>query len=199
MSNILPGRIGSNIESVTKGDGRLSARIHQLNISPGGVPKVPVPEATVTELGLVGDDHRFPEFHGGPDRALCLFSLELIAELQAEGHPIFPGSTGENVTVSGLDWEQLIPGVRLKLGDEVEIEITEYTTPCKIIGASFVNGDFTRISQKVHPGQSRVYARVLRTGRLAAGQMVSLVDWPRPTEAKHIASSINKVKAFISK
>jgi MOSC domain-containing protein YiiM len=51
----------------------MPARIHQLNVSPGGVPKLSIEEATVTQLGIVGDDCRFPEFHGGPDRALCLF------------------------------------------------------------------------------------------------------------------------------
>ena len=40
-----------------------------------------------------------PIFHGGPERALCLFSLERILELQAEGHPIFPGAAGENITI----------------------------------------------------------------------------------------------------
>ena len=152
----------------------MSARIFQLNVSPGGVPKLPVQQATLTELGIAGDDHRFPDIHGGPDRALCLFSLERILELQAEGHAIFPGAVGENVTVSGLDWDQLIPGVRLQLGNEVEIEITKYTSPCNTIEGSFLNGEFTRISQKVHPGHSRVYARVLRAGRLMVGQTVSV-------------------------
>lgn len=150
------------------------ARIFQLNCSPGGVPKLPVQEATVVELGMVGDDHRFPDLHGGPDRALCLFSLERIVELQAEGHPIFPGAVGENVTVSGLDWEQLEPGVRLNLGAEVLVEITNYTSPCNTIQASFMNGEFARISQQVHPGHSRVYARVLRPGRLVVGQVVTV-------------------------
>jgi len=56
----------------------MQARIFQINSSPGGVPKLAVREATLTELGLVGDDHNFPDIHGGPERALCLFSLERI-------------------------------------------------------------------------------------------------------------------------
>src|ERR1700730_18267681 len=105
----------------------MEGRIFQLNASAGGVPKLAVREATVTATGMVGDSHNFPDIHGGPERALCLFSLERILELQAEGHPIFPGAAGENVTVSGLDWGKLEPGVRLALGDEVLIEITKYT------------------------------------------------------------------------
>ena len=50
---------------------------------------------------------------GGPLAALCLYSLEVIQALQAEGHSIFPGSVGENITLSHLDWSRVTPGVRL--------------------------------------------------------------------------------------
>ena len=160
----------------------MRGRIFQINSSPGGVPKRAVREATLTELGLVGDDHNFPDIHGGPERALCLFSLERILELQAEGHPIFPGAAGENVTITGLDWESLVPGARLALGDEVLIEITKYTSPCNSMEASFSDGNYARISQKANPGYSRVYARVLRTGRLVVGQAVCVLNGsPDPT------------------
>lgn len=153
----------------------LHARIFQLNISPGGLPKLPIREAIVNALGIVGDDHEFPKIHGGPDKALCLFSLERIMELQAEGHPIFPGAVGENLTVTGLDWDQVIPGVQLSLGEEVLVEITSYTSPCNSIPESFRDGDYSRISQKVHPGWSRVYARVLHEGRLVLGDEVRVL------------------------
>lgn len=154
----------------------MQARIFQLNRSPGGLPKLAIREAVVTELGLVGDDHNFPDIHGGPERALCLFSLDRILELQREGHTIFPGAVGENVTISGLDWNLLTPGQRLALGDEVLIEITTYTSPCNSIENLFVGGKYQRISQKVHAGYSRVYARVLRPGRLIVGQPVALLN-----------------------
>jgi MOSC domain-containing protein YiiM len=153
----------------------MSSRIFQINTSPGGVPKLPIREAVASELGLVGDGHNFPDIHGGPDRALCLFSLERILELQTEGHPIFPGAVGENVTVSGIDWNTLEPGRQVSLGDEVVVEITRYTSPCNSISDSFCDGYFGRISQKLHPGFSRVYARVLRPGRIRIGQEVRLL------------------------
>lgn len=154
----------------------MQARIFQLNRSPGGIPKLAISEAVVTELGMVGDDHNFPNIHGGPERALCLFSLDRILELQREGHAIFPGAVGENVTISGLDWNLMTPGQRLTLGDEVLIEITTYTSPCNSIEHFFVDGKYQRISQKVHAGYSRVYARVLRPGRLIVGQQVALLN-----------------------
>jgi MOSC domain-containing protein YiiM len=152
----------------------MSGRIFQLNTSPGGVPKLAVREAEVTELGLSGDDHKFPDIHGGPDRAVCLFSLERILELQKEGHPIFPGAVGENITVSGIDWNDVVPGQQLQLGEEVLLEITSYTSPCNSIPDSFLDGKYQRISQKVYPGYSRVYARVLHPGKIATGQPVTM-------------------------
>lgn len=142
----------------------------QINVSRGGVPKRPVESAEVTALGLTGDDHHDRRHHGGPDRALCLFSLEVIRRLQAEGHPITPGSTGENLTLEGLPWEDLVPGVRLRFDGGVEVEVASYTTPCSTIRASFLDGQITRIKQALHPGSSRVYARVLTPGRLSRGE-----------------------------
>jgi MOSC domain-containing protein YiiM len=65
---------------------------------------------------------------------------------------------------------------RTMLGDEVEIQITSYVAPCKNIGESFRGGEFTRISQKLHPGDARLYARVLREGHVAAGQQVQVLS-----------------------
>ena len=146
-----------------------------INCTTGGVPKHAVPEAVLTMTGLAGDYHAKTEIHGGPERALCLYALELIHRLQDEGHPIFPGSIGENVTLAGLDWAALQPGTRLALGETV-IEISSYTSPCKTIAASFTDGAFSRIAQKLHPGWSRLYARVLKAGRLATGETARVLN-----------------------
>ncbi|MFN2272976.1 MAG: MOSC domain-containing protein [Anaerolineae bacterium] len=150
-------------------------RIHQINISDGGVPKLPVHEAEVTPLGLVGDRQANTKHHGGPERALCLYALERITALQGEGHPISPGSTGENLTLTGLGWTQVIPGTRLLLGDEVVIEITKYTLPCAKIAESFIDGETNRMAQEQHPGWSRVYAKVLIPGHLHTGDNVYIL------------------------
>ena len=150
-------------------------RIVQLSISNGGVPKHAVEAARVTPLGLDGDAHSNREHHGGPDRAVCLFAMEAIRELRAEGHPLAPGALGENVTLEGLDWSAVQPGARLRLGDEVLLEITRYTTPCFNIRPAFRDGDYSRVSQKRHPGRSRVYARVVTTGTVRRGDPARLV------------------------
>jgi MOSC domain-containing protein YiiM len=148
--------------------------IFQINTSQGGVPKSPLRVAQVTELGLTADKVAHPKIHGGPDRALCLYSLERILALQGEGHPIFPGSVGDNITIAGLDWEQVKPGARLRLGDQVLVELTRYTTPCATIVASFADGDSNRILQTRYPGWSRLYAKVLQIGAIQIGNSVEL-------------------------
>lgn len=160
----------------------MPAHIFSIQRSDGGVPKLPVREAEVTFTGLVGDRQRDRRYHGGPERALCLYSLEVILALQAEGHPIYPGSTGENLTIVGLEWAQLRPGICLALGPVVA-QITSYTVPCQNIRESFVDHQFTRIAQKLHPGMSRLYARVLQPGRLRVGDAVRIVPAPETREA----------------
>jgi MOSC domain-containing protein YiiM len=149
----------------------VSARIFQLARSSGGVPKHGVSSARVTELGLEGDEVKHTNIHGGPDRALCLYSLELIEKLQSEGHPIFPGSTGENVTIGGLDWSLLHTGTRLRLGDSVLVELTKTADPCKTIKASFAGGTFSRLRVD---GEMRWYCKVLQAGVLRVGQPVEV-------------------------
>lgn len=151
------------------------AHIFQINISPGGVPKRPIASGQVTEGGLAGDWQNDRRYHGGPDRALCLFSLEQILALQAAGHPIYPGATGENLTIAGLDWDAIRPGARLQLGAEVEIEVTSFASPCRTIAGAFQNKAFGEISEKKYPGRSRLYARVLQPGDVMVGDSVQLL------------------------
>jgi MOSC domain-containing protein YiiM len=158
----------------------MTGRIVQISVSPGGVPKRAVQSARVTPLGLEGDGHRNRELHGGSDRALCLFALERIDALRAEGHPIAPGALGENLTVAGLDWDAVTPGDRFRLGDAVVVEITRFTSPCQNIRLAFEAGDYARVSQKRHPGWSRVYARVLAPGLLRAGDPIVRLEVTAP-------------------
>jgi MOSC domain-containing protein YiiM len=150
----------------------IAGSVTGLHRSAGGVPKLPVPEAEVTVAGLAGDRQRNLRFHGGPDRAVCLLAQEVIDALAAEGHPIRPGSTGENITIAGLDWAAIAPGDRLELGGHVLLEITSHTTPCRNISGSFRDGDFSRLGHRRHPGRTRWYARVLVPGRVALGDVV---------------------------
>jgi MOSC domain-containing protein YiiM len=154
----------------------VNGTIVQLSVSRGGVPKLAVPDAQVTRLGLAGDAHRDDEHHGGPERAVCLFPLEAIDGLVAEGHRVVPGALGENVTTEGLHWALVVPDTHLLLGRRVLLQVTKYTSPCFNIAPLFQDRDFSRVSQKRHPGWSRVYARVLVEGGVRAGDPVRIVS-----------------------
>ena len=97
---------------------------------------------------------------------------EIITALKNEGHPIFPGSTGENLTIKGMDWNSLKTGDKLKMG-EVEIQLTGPTAPWQTIQNSFTNNQFSRISQKKNPGWSRWYAKVLKEGTVKLNDNVA--------------------------
>ncbi|HEY7531278.1 MAG TPA: MOSC domain-containing protein [Nitrospiraceae bacterium] len=146
--------------------------VHQINVSDGGVPKMPILEARITDAGVEGDRQRNRAVHGGRDRAVCLYSLEVIERLQDEGHSIRPGSAGENLTLAGVEWEKVAPGSRIQIGPSVQLEIKSYTAPCDLNAPWFRNGEFKRISQKKHPGWSRLYARVLQGGIVRPGDEV---------------------------
>jgi len=150
-------------------------RLESINVSQGGVPKHPTPEATVGTDGVEGDRQRDLRFHGGPDRAVSVFSAEHIAALQSEGHPIAPGTIGENLTVSGIDWSRVVPGACLDIG-EVRLEITSYAAPCANIAGSFAGENIAGVGHKVNPGWSRVCARVLVAGQVRVGDRVVLFD-----------------------
>jgi MOSC domain-containing protein YiiM len=149
------------------------SRVVQISVNPnGGVPKLRIQSTFIGTEGVRGDKQRNRRFHGGPQRAVCLFSWEHIRELQEEGHPIDAGTTGENLTIAGLNWDEIVPGVQLRIGDEVVLEITSYTTPCTNIRSSFIDGEFNRIHHKLHPGWSRLYAKVLCEGTIHEGDAV---------------------------
>lgn len=152
-----------------------AGRIESVNVSGGGVPKSRRVEAWISRTGVYGDMQADRKLHGGPERAVCIYSLELIEALRNEGHPIEIGTTGENLTVSGLDWNLVTPGTTWRAGESL-LEIASYTAPCKTIRDSFLDKRYKRISQKVNPGWSRVYARVLDEGRARVGAGFSAVS-----------------------
>jgi MOSC domain-containing protein YiiM len=107
----------------------MSGELVQLNISPGGMPKTPILAARVTVDGVPGDWQKNRKYHGGPNRAICLFSVELYEQLKEEGMPMALGSVGENFTIRGIDLNALQKGDRLRVGG-CTIEITDVRTPC---------------------------------------------------------------------
>ncbi len=159
-------------------------RILQVSVSPGGVPKLPVERAWVGPWGLDGDAHHDDTDHGGPHRAVALFAIEAIGRVAAEGHPIFPGSAGENLTTEGIEWAELPIGTRAAIGDGgLLLEISKPDNPCETIQGSFSDERFARISILTHPTDSRMYARVLVEGEVRPGDEIRLLPPAEDSEA----------------
>ncbi|HEX2755873.1 MAG TPA: MOSC domain-containing protein [Candidatus Limnocylindrales bacterium] len=155
----------------------------QVNVSPGGVPKLPVAEARVGRNGLDGDAHDHDAVHGGPHRAVCLFASEAMERVRADGHPgVGPGSVGENLTTAGIELSLLDVGTRLAIGGEVVLEISGPANPCDVIKGAFSGGKSGRISILLHPSDSRMYARVEREGIVRPGDSIGVLP-ARPETA----------------
>ena len=151
--------------------------IHSVNVSQnGGVPKLPVRAAIIRYEGVEGDHNRFrtERKEGDPGRAVNIFSLERIHQLREEGHSIEVGSTGENLTIEGMDWDSLEVGMTLKVG-EASISLSEPCAPCSKIGGSFVGMDFSRIDHDKEVGWSRWSAKVIEEGAVSVGDPVSII------------------------
>ncbi len=154
----------------------MKPRVLGLFVNPnGGVPKLPVDTLVVTDTGCVGDRQNDLKHHGGPTRAVCLLLDSVLSRLISEGHPIGPGSTGENILIDGLEPDSFTTGVVLDF-ETVTLEITGPAPPCKTIKASFLNEGFTALSHKRDASQTRWYASVVKAGTLNVGQPVSILN-----------------------
>ena len=151
-----------------------SGRVASVNVNEGGVPKLPVGEQWVGPLGLADDRHNEPiPTHGGEDQAVCIYSMEAIGRLVAEGHNAFPGAFGENLTLEGIELDSIGPGDQLTIGEDgLVIEITWHAQPCAKQAAWFSDGRIARISGKTNPGEARWYARVVTEGPVRPGDAV---------------------------
>jgi MOSC domain-containing protein YiiM len=151
--------------------------IVQVSISRGGVPKLPIPEASLGPLGLDGDSHSRPQIHGGPEKAVLLVTLEGITELIERGYPLYPGALGENLTTRGLDRRLLRVGQQLRAGSAM-IEITRTRNPCTtldVYGAALKREIKADDPSSPAWGLSGFHARVLHPGWVRPDDIISVV------------------------
>jgi MOSC domain-containing protein YiiM len=160
-----------------------SASILQVNVSPGGVPKRPIPAGVVTSLGLAGDEHAHPQLHGGPRQAILLITSEGIDELKEQGFPLYHGALGENLTTIGLNRRSVRIGQRYRIG-QVLLEITKLRAPCETLtpyGPGIQRAVYDQDVKAGSPasprwGLSGFYASVLQAGTIHPGDPIQLVD-----------------------
>ena len=160
----------------------MTGTIAHINISRGGIPKLPIPEAIVTPEGLQGDSWAHPQFHGGPKQAILLICGESIEELVAKGYPLYPGALGENLTTAGLDRRQMRAGQRYRIGD-VLIELTKVRVPCAtldVYGPAIRSEIYDPQVKAGDPSSPRwalsgFYAAVRKTGAIRRHDIITLV------------------------
>jgi MOSC domain-containing protein YiiM len=150
--------------------------------SQGGIPKLAIPSAELTEAGIAGDKWRYP-FHGGRSKAILLVTAEGIDELVAQGFKLFPGAVGENLTTRGLDRRQLRLGQRFSVGDAA-IELAQIRTPCAtldVYGTGIQAAMLDARAQAGDPESSRwglsgFYASMVHKGTIRTGDAIRLMS-----------------------
>lgn len=167
MSGASPGVVGRVFE------------LHKKPEIPGerGLPKPAVPEVRVSVRGVEGDYNRWrQEKHGGDlNNALLLLPLETIEQLRQEGWPVRPGDLGENVTTSGIPYDDLRPPRRLRVGSVVA-EISKPCTPCDfLLGLPYVGAQRGPEFLKTTLDRRGWYARVLQPGSIRVGDPIEMV------------------------
>lgn len=118
----------------------------------------------VADFGLEGDRHA-----GRPMRQVSLQDVQIVDELAARGMPVAPGILGENLTLQGVPLAELGEGVRLRIGDGAELEISGDRPACREL-------------LEVHPdalkalvGRAGKMARVLSGGTIRPGDPVDVL------------------------
>ena len=123
-------------------------------------------EALGITPGFEGDGHRHPR-HGGPGRAVCLFSLEDYRALAAEGVAVEPpGAFGENLVVEGLDFATVRAGDRFELEGGAVLEVSDVREPCGTLKP------IDRRFPELMVGRSGFVCSVVKGAVVAAGERV---------------------------
>lgn len=137
-------------------------------LSNGGIPRTDVEAAELTLQGFHGDGHRFDQ-HYAPERAVTLFNQEVLERFAAGVASFPPGSVGENITLSGIDLNQLPPGACLAIG-EVTIRLEKQWKPCHAKDAT------TGATVPNSAEWFGYFASVLTPGIVRAGQSIEVID-----------------------
>ena len=144
------------------------ASVISINISDGGIPKLPVDSCEVSVDGLVGDGKTHKK-HETSLRAVSLFDKEILDQLVSEGYEIIPGSIGENFTVENLHVQTLQTGDRLSFEGGLLIELVEPRKPCFVLDAIDSN------LKKDIVGRCGFLARVIDESTIKNGASISIL------------------------
>jgi MOSC domain-containing protein YiiM len=147
------------------------------------IDKQPVDGAVkVGRLGLYADVQADRKHHGGEDQAVYAYAAE-DAEWWEEqlGREIPAGMFGENLRVEGLEVSNARAGERWRVGvgeDAVLLEVTWARTPCMTFARWMGEEERGWVRRFSDARRLGTYFRVLKTGRLRAGDPIEVIPAP---------------------
>ncbi|WP_144549459.1 MOSC domain-containing protein [Bacillus sp. X1(2014)] len=138
------------------------------------IGKSSVQALELKKAGFVGDDVANHKFHGGPDRAVCLYPFEHYSYWEEifQKKLILP-AFGENITATGMVEEQVCIGDIYKIGDTV-VQVTQGRVPCATI--SNYNQENQLLIKVVETTLTGYFFRVLEEGTITLDSQISLVE-----------------------
>lgn len=130
-------------------------------------------EAYLTKDGFRGDGVADLRYHGGPDRAVCMYPYEHYEQWEREfGVSLAPTTFGENATVSNMLERDVHIGDIFQFGEAV-IQITQARTPCSTITKR--TGLPLLLKRMVETGYTGYLCRVLEEGYVRHDSEITLL------------------------
>ena len=101
----------------------------------GAIPFIRIPVETARLIANHGLENDQKAGHH-PDRQVNMVSREWLDKVAPLGYMTGPGEFGEQLTLTGLDFDTLEPGTQIQLGDEAVVEIIKARTGCSRLEAA---------------------------------------------------------------
>lgn len=137
-----------------------------------GIGKERINSAFLTKEGFLGDGVANTDFHGGPDRAVCLYPYEHYGMWEKEFKKTFsPPSFGENICAGNMLEKDVFIGDTFSLGESV-IQITQGRIPCSTISKH--NGEDRLLGRIVETCFTGYFFRVLKEGTVTGDSVLRL-------------------------
>ncbi|WP_071459828.1 MOSC domain-containing protein [Bacillus massilinigeriensis] len=147
---------------------------YQGKIEKSAIGKSQVRNAVVLKHGILDDGVANEKFHGGFDRAVCLYSYDHYSKWEQESGKFFMlPAFGENMTVSGMLEENVYIGDIYKAGSSI-LQISQGRIPCNTI--SKYNGVKNLLDRVVATGYTGYFFRVLKEGVIAQEDQLELLE-----------------------
>lgn len=140
-----------------------------------GICKRPVSVSLhLGKLGFEGDGVGDTKNHGGPDKAICVYSLDHYPFWEKTLGVRLPAAAfGENLSVSNLKEDDVCIGDIFLLGTAT-VQISQPRQPCTTLAARYGRNDLVKLV--INSGFSGFYFRVLQEGEVRVGAPLVLVE-----------------------